>query len=398
VLVVLLDAARSDHFGHLGYDRPSTPHIDELARASVVFEQAYAQASGTANSVYSFLTSRYPVFESVPKLVGQNAIFLGEEALTLVEAMGERHPHRLMLSINPFVREYLGFTQGATKVIEDWRPTADEGRGVPPRYAERVTGPGLSWMRQHAEDGFFAYLHYIEPHEPYLPPEPFLSRLARTPPNARYGRAKVLRQLGQRTPPPKVIDAVKDLYDGNLAWVDSQVGALVDSLHTEGILDRTVLVLISDHGEAFWEHGHRGHGHEPYEELVRIPFLIHVPTVGRSLVDVMLEGKGDPERLIHVRSNRTERPVYALRKGHWKWMFHVDAERQELYDLASDPGEQEDLVAAGTADPELLQEFGGLLRTWLSSGRSEQLNATPVDNQMLDESMIESLRSLGYIE
>ena len=90
-------------------------------------------------------------------------------------------------------------------------------------------------------------------------------------------------------------------------------------------------------------------------------------------------------------------PMGVLRRR-WKWMFHLDAERQELYDLASDPGEQEDLVAAGTADPEMLREFGDLLRNWLASGRNEQLNATPVDNQMLDESMIESLRSLGYIE
>ena len=93
-------------------------------------------------------------------------------------------------------------------------------------------------MRQHAGEGFFAYLHYIEPHEPYLPPEPFLTRLARTPPKPRYGRAKMLRRLGQRTPPTKVIDTVRDLYDGNLAWVDSQVGALVDSLRTEGILEK----------------------------------------------------------------------------------------------------------------------------------------------------------------
>lgn len=433
IVVVLLDAARSDHFGYLGYARSTTPNIDALAARSLVFEQAYAQASGTATSIYSMFSSRYPVFEKVPKLVGQNAILLNEEATTLMEAMAPRHPHRLVLSTNPFVREYLGLTQGATKVIEDWRINSRSNPGEPPRIAERVTTPALTWMLEHAEDGFFAYLHYLEPHQPYHPPEPWLSRMARTAAQPHLGQTETLAKLGKNKPHPRIRDAVIDLYDGNIAYVDSHVGILVDSLRAEHLLERTIIVLISDHGEAFWEHGGLGHGGEPYEELIRVPFIIHVPgvpelqgrriaepvelvdlmptllemmgipideldLVGKSLVDIMLAGRGDPERLVHARSNRTDRPAYALREGRWKWILHLEDERQELYDLIEDPGEQFDLVAAGSADSSQLEYFGARLGEWLEHGRIDTERAAPVDNLMLDEAMIESLRTLGYIE
>lgn len=436
VVVVLLDAARADRFGYQGHQRATTPNIDALAAQSVVFEQAYAQASGTANSVYSFFTSRYPVFESVPDLRGQNAIFLGDDAYTLMEAMAERHPARLMLSTNPFVRAQLGYAQGATTVIEDWEPEPGQDQGKSPKYAERVTGPGMAWIRENHRDGFFAYLHYMEPHEPYMPPEPFLTRFGGENPRHRnLGLAKSLRVLGQQPSPPesRTVDIVSDLYDANLAYVDSHVGALVDSLRTEGLLEKTIIALISDHGEAFWEHDKRGHGHTPYEELIRVPMFIYLPTlpglagrrisepvelvdlmptlldlmgipvqsmdlVGRSLVDVMLEGEGDPERLIHSRSNRTAQPVYAVRRGQWKWMFDIGSGRQELYDLGVDPGEQVDLVAAGGADEGLLEEFRSHFRVWLEGGELPGQLASPVDNQMMDEAMIESLRSLGYID
>lgn len=433
VLVVLLDAARADHFGHLGYERPTTPNIDRLAAESIVFEQAYVQATGTANSIYSMFTSRYPVFEAVPDLVGQNAIFLGDEATTWLEALSERHPHRLVLSTNAFVREQLGLTQGATEVIEDWRPPAQERRGESPLYATRATQPALEWIEAHADDGFVAYLHYLEPHEPYLPPEPFLSRFAGENPRTQLGETKRLRRIAQRTPQPVMVDAIRDLYDGNLAYVDSHVGALMDSLRTRGILDDTIVVIVSDHGEAFWEHGQRGHGHTPYEELIRVPLIVHLPTVpelagtriaepvelvdlmptlmdlmgvplethelvGRSLVDAMLAGRADPERTIHARSNRTKDPVYALRRGNWKWLIHSADGQQELYDLSIDPGETTDLVAAGSADAQLLESFHAAFRDWLSGDGSAADDTTPVDNRAMDPEVIESLRSLGYID
>jgi arylsulfatase A-like enzyme len=116
------------------------------------------------------------------------------------------------------------------------------------------------------------------------------------------------------------------------------------------------------------------------------------------LVDIMLAGEGDPERLVHARSNRTNRPAYALREGRWKWILHLEDERQELYDLVEDPGEKFDLVAAGSADASRLEYFSAKLGEWLEYGRVDAERAAPVDNRMLDEAMIESLRSLGYIE
>lgn len=429
VVIVLLDAAAASHFQTHGYDRSTTPRIAALAEESVVFERAYAQASGTALSVYSLFTSHYPVFEQVPSLVGQNIVYLEESAVTLTEALAPRYRARLMISTNPFVTEHLGYLQGATLAVEDWRPTFEEKRAEPPRYAERVTGPFLDWVDSAATDPYFAYLHYIEPHAPYLPPGVFRENLARGESQPVRGTMKFLRQLGQRRPPDRVCENIVDLYDANLAYVDSHVGALVDSLRARDRWDRTILALLSDHGEAFWEHGTKGHGGVPYEELVHVPLLLRIPgsaarrvpdpvelvdlfptllelagipdeypgRVGRSLLPLALgEGSGRDDRVIHMRSNRTKKPVYALREGRYKWFLFVSEQRHELYDLGADPGEQNDLVAAGRAPRAVMERFEMLFTQWLRSAEAQ--TGGSIDESALDEEMIESLRSLGYVE
>lgn len=429
VVVVLLDAAAAPHLQIHGYDRPTTPRILELATESVVFERAYAQASGTALSVYSLFTSRYPVFEKVPSLVGQNIVYLEEDAVTLAEALAPRYAARLMLSTNPFVTEHLGYLQGATHAVEDWRPTFEEKRAQPPLYAERVTGPFLDWVDTAASDPYFAYLHYIEPHAPYLPPDAFRRKLARGESRPVRGTMNFLRQLGQRRPPDRVCDNIVDLYDGNLAYVDSHVGALVDSLRARDRWDRTVLVLLSDHGEGFWQHGTKGHGGVPYEEVVHVPLLLRIPgvearrvsdpvelvdllptllelagipdedpeRVGRSLLPLALgQTQATENRVIHMRSNRTKAPVYALREGRYKWLLFVNERRHELYDLQTDPGEKEDLVAAGRAPRRIMDRFEAVFAEWLRSGEAQRSGS--IDESALNEEMIESLRSLGYVE
>jgi len=437
VLVILLDAAAAGHFGSYGYDRPTTPRIDQLAAESVLFEQAYAQASGTAMSMYSTFSSHYPVLEKVPDLQGENAVFLSDSLVTLPEALSRELPHRLIISTNPFVSARMGFGQGVTTMIEDWKPGPQARAGQPPRYADRVTRPGLNWIRERDEEPWFAFLHYLEPHAPYMPPQPFRSQLQRHEAPLQTGDLPFLRNMRDGVPPIEMRETIIDLYDGNLAYVDAEVGALVDSLKADGQWEDTIMVLLSDHGEGFWQHRTKGHGGAPYEEVVRIPLLLRIPGVpelegqriatpvelvdlmptlldlagidrhqfemaGRSWVPLLTGTERDEEfpvgRAIHLRSNRTRRPVFALRRGPWKWMLNVFKGRQELYNLSLDPGEQDNLLRDDDTLPAEIADFPDLLARWLEDGVTQNTGSTSVDNTTLDAEMIESLRSLGYIE
>jgi arylsulfatase A-like enzyme len=315
-------------------------------------------------------------------------------------------------------------------MFEDW-DVLPGGRAENPPYATRVPPLALPWIHEKRDEGYFAYLHYLEPHAPYMPPEPYLSRLARREPDVTLGSMVSLRNM-DGPQPIEIRERVIDLYDGNLAYIDNEVGALVDTLRAWGEWDRTIFVLMSDHGEAFWQHGAKGHGGVPHEELVKVPLLLRIPgfpelagtrihnpvelvdlmptlvelcgapseglsMVGRSWVPALVgESKDEEPRLIHMRSNRTRRPTFALRYGPWKWIYKLQKDRQHLFDLRSDPGEQRDLLAADADPPDLPVDFPALFREWMDASAGDV--SGPVSEDQIDERMLESLRSLGYID
>jgi arylsulfatase A-like enzyme len=440
ILVILLDTAAAGHFGFMGYDRPTSPNLDRIAAESVVFEQAYSQATGTPVSVYSLFTSRYPVFEQgagvrslqePERPYGDDAFFVPKRATTLAEAMARRFPHRLAVSCNAFVSRKLGYGQGFTSFYEEWKKTG--GRENKRPWGGRIARRALPWMTEHRNEGFFAYLHYIEPHAPYLPPEPHLSRLARRPPRLELANPAFWQEKGWR-PTPELKEGLIDLYDGLLSYVDAEVGKIADALRADGSWERTIFALVSDHGEGFWQHGLTGHGGLPHEELVWVPFLLRIPGIpqlagkriaapveladlmptllelagvrtddldfaGRSLVRLLLAEapprEEDMSRLVHMRSHSANVKAYAMRRGRFKWFYFIDGGRVELYDLEEDPGEAHDLLAEGEIPPEAV-EFPERLREWLAQDDEE--GGRWVKQRHLDLEAREALQALGYIE
>ncbi len=267
--------------------------------------------------------------------------------------------------------------------------------------ADAVADGALAWLRDHADGPFFLFAHFFDPHAPYEPPEPFLSQLAGA------GRTPEL-----------------DRYLGEIAWVDFQIGRLLEGLRELGLEDETLVVLTADHGEAFGEHREIGHSYFIYDTTVHVPLIVRLPGQLEAglrvpsqvrLIDVaptILDLVGEPplpeaqgvslapylrgeardlglvayaETLAPFLDYRYS-PLAALRTAEWKY---IDAPREELYQLSSDPGERENVV---DAHPELAQRMGERLERLVGS-------ATPDtgSGDALDSGRRARLESLGYL-
>jgi arylsulfatase len=430
VLLVFLDAANASHFSYMGYEHQTTPNIDLLAEDSVVFTDAYAQASATPLSMYSMMTSRYPLLEEeqYPES-GELAAIITDAMPTLATWASERFLSRSAFVANGWLREELGFHHGFStfeKVFDS----------VPPKQGVRanlITDRFLAWADNEPDGPWLSWLHYLEPHLPYTPPEPWFSMFDPEYRGYTDGTAPTLLPFRKRTPRPTMRRNTTALYDGNLAWVDSEFGRVVAELKRRGEWDRTIVVVTSDHGEAFWEHGVRGHGTHVYEEFVRIPLIIRVPglaarritesvelidltptlldlasvfvpdgsTAGQSLVGVMA-GEESPSVPAYFRNHKNGHLELGVRRGPLKFHFYFDGDREELFNLDTDPGEKQSLVTEAPPTPPevhtLVAGLRDLLEQWIRSkdGTGGDIVPSFTGADSLDADTIEALRAIGY--
>jgi arylsulfatase len=430
VALIVLDAANARHFSFMGYERQTTPNIDRLAAEGVVFEQAYAQASATPLSMYSMLSSRYPILDQqdYPES-GELAAVLHPAMPTLPSWGADKFADRGAFVANRWLREELGFHHGWTsfeKAYEQVAPTEVVVR------ASLVSDAFLEWADR---DGpWLAWLHYLEPHLPYTPPEPYLSMFD---PEFRFSTdgqgGELKKEWRRRRPSEAMLRNTVGLYDGNLAWVDSEVGRVFDALKDRGEWDRTIVVVTSDHGEAFWEHRVRGHGDHVFEEFVQVPLVIRVPglaprrvaeavelvdvvptlldlagvfvpesgVAGESLVEVMTGDRKAADMAFFRNHDKTALELGA-RRGPLKYIEFSGLNRVALYDLGKDPGEQENLVPfREEATPEietLRRSMDELLDRWLEagSGTGDDFNPSLSGADSLDADTVEALRAIGY--
>lgn len=430
IVVVVLDAAAAGHFPFHGYERPTTPRLSALAEESVVFQAAYAQASATPLSVYSYLTSRYPLMNREAPAQGEVAPVFRPGTATVASVLAARYPRRGAFSANQWVCRRLGYDTGFTDFHELWDETATElGQGVA-QLAPRVTEAAVEWLAQPGP--YFAYLHYLEPHTPYTPPSPYAERFDPEFRGEVDGTDASLAPYRRTRPDASVVRNTIGLYDGNIAFVDDHVGQVVDALRARGTWDQTILVVTSDHGEAFWEHGVRGHGLHVYEEFVRVPLLVRVPGFPAlagmqvetpvQLVDLLptladladVEPPHDPAPVgsswvpWFVRDRDEARPpvawfrnhvggrwIYGVRDGRWKYITHFDRAPRQLFDLQADPGETRNLAT----DPEAAS-VGERLRlamdAWIKAGMARDAGLVGTGADSLDAESRERLRAMGY--
>jgi arylsulfatase len=282
VLVVLVDTLRADHVGVYGGPPGLTPHMDALAAESLIFENAVATSSWTRSSVASLFTGRYPT--AIDVLTKEDA--LSQEVVTLAELLSAAGYATYAVSANANAGAHFGFSQGFLRFEDDLPQSSDNtaAEDAPVQYfpmvsAEAVTQRGFELLDAHpADEPFFLYLHYVDPHGPYLPHPGVLDE---PEPAGRFsGSRQDLAALDalsddERTAADEA--RIRWLYAGEVKYCDQWLGRLFEGLAERGLYDELLIVLTSDHGEGLWDHEVRFHGKDLYEEMVHVPLLLRYP-------------------------------------------------------------------------------------------------------------------------
>jgi arylsulfatase A-like enzyme len=426
VLLVVVDTLRADRVGFAGSRRGLTPFLDRLAATGTVFERAYATTSWTLPSVASLFTSRYALQHGVVRFRSP----LAEAERTLAEALAARGFAGAGLSANFLIAEGLGFGQG----FDHWQVLVGDlsPAGHPYAGAGELREAALAWLDGPSRPPgapAFLYLHFMEPHSPYAPPEPFRSRFL--PPGADPEQVRLaeerIRALRVDAISAEQAEILAALYDAEVAALDRELETVFAELAARGFLDRAVVVVTADHGEEFREHGGLVHGRSLFEEVVRVPLLVVAPDRpgGRvvqepvSLVDVaptLLALLGLPPEpgfegrsLVPLIDGETREPapvllelaanvdaaadlrVHALGivRGDLKLVLDP-AHGGALFDLRGDPGERSPADPAGSA-------AAVALRDELEAARGRLLRRGAGAAVPLGEELLRQLRALGYL-
>lgn len=432
VLVWLVDTLRADHLGCYGYARPTSPRLDALATAGVLFSNAHVHSNWTMPSVTSLYSGRYP------PIFGQGFDVTVPASITLAaECFAAAGYDTAGFTITVATAAAFGFDRGYGTYVELDGQASDAERRArtgPAFDAERVVDAALAWLdgERQAQRPFLLTLHSVDPHVPYEP------HTSVTPFGAAYdgpldGQTETLRDAlaSGYQPTPADIAAVTDLYDGEVAYSDAQLGRLVDGLDQRGLLAHTLLVVVSDHGEELWDRHTHGHGHRNlHAELTRVPLVLHWPSGlaaglrvdglmrGIDLLPTLLELCGLPPlpgvdgvsvaNVIAARGDLHGRnlPLYAhrakdaldvmaLRSEHQ--LYHADPSGRfaGLYDLTADPDARHDLRAA---DRDAEQQPKAALFAWLrAQGRRRAADDAARQTVELDAETEAALRALGYL-
>ena len=415
IVLIILDAARADHFGTYGYDRDTTPHMDTLAAESAVFSQAFALAPYTRASVATLITGLTIQDHDV---VDQTHV-LDTEATTLAEYLQSIGYRTVCYSASPQNSVASGSHQGCDVFREVWVGATRE-EWIDPHHLSELAREELT---RESEQALFLMLHYVPPHDPYAPRAEFDIFGDEGYTGDFDGTLTTIRGINDGILNPSAADLEKivSLYDGNLRMADDAVGKVLDTLRRRARWNDTIVLVLSDHGEAFAEHGRMGHNSTVYDEMLHVPLIIRlgdsipeyvdtnalvtladvVPTVlGRvgiqipdALVgsDLFASNTFALERSLVART-AGKRPWFAYRTTAWKMIANdQDLRNWKVYNLEADPEETENL-ASESLDTALC--LAALLRDGMTESRLQLAGGEVSELSSEDE---KALRSLGYI-
>lgn len=394
VLLVSIDTLRADRIGSYGYSRAQTPAIDALAARGVRFAQATTVAPLTLPAHASLLTGTFPTFHGVRD---NGQFYLGDEQVTLAEVL-RSHGYRTGGFVGAFVLDRRwGIAQGFDTFVDEFDLSKYQlaaGIDAAQRPANEVVDRAVAWLREPSGKPFFAWVHLYDPHAPYAAPPEYASRFPQD---------------------------MNGAYDAEVAFTDAQVARLLEALGS--LRDRTIVVVVGDHGESLGEHQEQQHGFFVYDAVTQVPLVVAgipgvEPRVVRDqvrIVDVvptLLEVLAVPppdsvqgtSLLPAARGSRLEllalseswyprfhygwSELLAVRDGRYKF---IAAPRRELYDTANDPGETRDLSGDNPRLADALERALQDLRAKTGS------STRPPEPQQVDPDVEERLRALGYV-
>ncbi|MBN2055145.1 sulfatase-like hydrolase/transferase [bacterium] len=391
LVVITVDTTRADHIGCYGYDKIRTPNIDGLAAGGVQFDETFSVQPVTLPAHCSIFTGTYPFTHGVRD---NNIYRLGDQHRTLAEVLEEKGYLTTAFVASYILNNQFGLNQGFRFYNDRFVKPKQKGRLPVDRRASEVSFLAVEWLdateEQRAQQPFFLWLHYYDPHADYDPPHPYKT-------------------------------AYPEAYDGEIAYMDDWLGYFFSALRDRGLWDHTIVALVADHGESLGEFGERTHGMFIYRGATHVPMIIRAPglmeeglRIGErvSQVDLMptllaLLGIEPPPAmdgislLPLVNGGKSEsKPVYSeafiprsfnwselkgVRFGDW---FFIQAPEEELYSIATPGPEGGNMVKIEPAAAASLRERLLGMVAGAGDARAEHVAVT--------DEMVERLRALGY--
>ena len=429
VAVLSIDALRVDHLPQFGYERETAPTLEDLSASGIHYTNAVSASTHTREAMPAMLSGQHAAdatdgsyelrADTVASLVGESA------------ATGFFHS-------NPFVSRAYGFDEGFDAFDDDLRLSQhklvalaqralDKLRNRHYARAEEINERSLSWLDGRDDDRpFLLWNHYMDVHGPYEPPSEYASRWADDPPSDRAAGSLFQRAVKE---PDSITDAERqalvDLYDGEIRYIDAQIRAFLDGLEARGLREETLVIVTSDHGEAFGEHGYFEHPRFLDEELLRVPLILDGPGVeartvkqATSVLDVvptaldalgvgsdslpgvsLLSNDGSDVVISSVRGedDRSTKRQFSARSSEWKLVREYDVETEErveerLYAVSDGVAGNDDL--SRKHPDEAVNE-----RDRLDKHVADRLDGLEsAEERDADDGIQDRLQALGYVD
>ncbi len=457
IVIILADALRADHLSCYGYYRPTSPNIDHFSRRSHVFRSAFSVSPSTISAIPSILTGLYPSMHGTG--VDQNILNFNRNLPVLPEILQKAGYATVAFNTNPLVVGKYGYDRGFDQRYDIF--PSDENKSVSAELEHDIDGVKQTislrfnqpyicsgemnkkveqWLIQNNHHPFFMWLHYMDTHSPYLPREPYFSKYT-----ADRDQKNVVEFLmtfndvfsrihqGIKPDPDELKQLLIDSYDSEISYFDAHFAGLLDSLKNQSVLDRTIIFLVADHGEEFWEHGYWGHQVRMYESNLHVPLIMYAPGLTQGggviskqvrnidifasvceLLDIHKIDHCGVSLLPYIRDEEHAevRPVisegggikslsqnkwidrlYSIRTPRYKYIKNTTKNEKALYDLYRDPMEiknRADELQWRKVTEELDNELCCTLKI-------NNPNQTGGDVPEFSEQVAERLKSLGYL-
>ena len=399
VILLTIDACRKDALGCYGNKRGLTPFIDSLQNRCLKFTNGQAIGPYTQASFPGILTSSYYLEYGKPKGLSPNRTLISEP-------LKEAGITTVAFHSNPYLSGFFGWNRGWDVFYDSIEEEVDEK--IPYIKGNVINDKVVEWLSSYSrEEGykpFFLWLHYMDIHEPYIPERKFIEMVDSSITIGQDEMYSLFKNtlLKRDTSDSAKISMLRRLYDVHVREVDTYVEEFFDTLEKLGVLKDTVVIITSDHGDEFGEHGGLSHDDKMYSELIDIPLLIFDPAKEKGEVcDTVISNIDLPPTIMHLfglepvetfvghsllpldnypgggvfgeaidqhsqRGGDIEKDIYFYREGDFKIIYRANLDSWEMYDLREDPRELNNIVDISPQAEELKNKLRPRVRRWLS--------------------------------
>ena len=434
ILLISIDSLRADHLGCYGYDKDTSPVMDELAASGALFENTISTTSWTLPAHMSLLTS----MDISVHGVGRDGVSLHPSIGTVTQVLKKEGYATACFCSSPYMNPAFGFDRGFDlyrnidledeKIKDTILPPPEERDAVHEDITSpRITDLAITWLENHHSRPFFLFLHLWDVHYDYIPPAPYDKLFDPDYQGDIDGKDYMHNDEVNPEMDPRDLEHIIALYDGEIAYVDHHIGLIVKKLKKLGIFDQTLIVVTADHGDEFFEHGGKGHRNTLYDEVVKIPLIVHLPEkissavrirnqvsiidIAPTILDlagILVPGRMQGSSLAPLLKEETIPDdryamlelgsiLRALRSKSAKLLFNTRALQTIIFDLKADPGENDPVGITDFLEWSRINRiFYDRLRNDQNLARKYRGGETGMPVKLTPEQE-KRLKSLGYI-